>query len=178
MRQKCSFPLYSTFTYTHTHIHTCTFLQAIFDLSNCFRNIVWWQNGSHWKPFLSESVSIRTLALSLAPLHFPRVSLWVYLSGLRPWFFHSNIIQQSIIAKMTSSPSLNSFFTHSYKFPWQYLFSSQISSLLSVLQVSHFPFVSLCLVLQHLYHSFFIASTLFFLSLNPKQQFVEGNRLK
>lgn len=83
---KCSFlllappPLCKYFKHTHTHTHK--FPQPTFDLPNCFwNNNVWWQNGSHWTSsfFLSESVSIRTLALSLAPLHFPGVSFWVYL---------------------------------------------------------------------------------------------------
>lgn len=104
IRLKCSFlwcappPSSMCFEHTDTHTHAAHIWFAQLFLK---RRVMEEWIPLKGKPFLSKSVSIR-----ITPL--PRVSFWIYRAGLRPQFFHLNIIQENMILKMSSSPSSTS----------------------------------------------------------------------
>lgn len=125
------------------------------------------------KSFLSEWASIRTITLSLAPLHFPRVSFWIYFARLRPRFFHLNIIQENILAEMGSSPSSMTLFTHS-------LLNSLGSATISHRCWIQFP--SLCFAtlfplsfFHHFYLNFFLLPPISLFHGSFKKQHTESN---
>lgn len=178
IRLKCSFLcmphhlyLYTLNTLTRTRMHTHSSCPCLI----CYWNTnEWWQDGAHWKESLSwVSKCPSELTISPAPRYFPGVSFWIYPAGLRPWFFHLNIIQENIRAKLTSSPSSDFFlYQLALKFPWRRLYFSQTLDSVPVFATSPFP---LCLSVSS--SSAFISY--FFFPLLPISHFIlQSNTLR